>query len=138
MSAMFEEVGRNPPRLICNIWHNSFMWHAMGAYILYVKLSHFPRKVFKPEEQKKKTPKKQKNKNQNKKSYSIIKQVTMMFHTVAIKYQLCSFPRLSYMTRFSHYWPFVRAIYQSPVDFPHKRPTMQGFDTFFSLAWISG
>ena len=31
----------------------------------------------------------------------------------------------------SHYWPFVRGIYQSLVDSPYKRPVMWSFDIFF-------
>ena len=35
---------------------------------------------------------------------------------------------------FLHYWPFVRGIYGSLVDPPHKEPVMQTFDDFFVVS----
>ena len=35
---------------------------------------------------------------------------------------------------FPHYWPFVREIHQSLVDFPHKGPVMWSFDVIVLLA----
>ena len=32
------------------------------------------------------------------------------------------------MECFQHYWPFVRGINQSAVDYPHKVHVMQTFD----------
>ena len=34
---------------------------------------------------------------------------------------------------FPCYWPFVRGIHRSPVNFPSQRPVVQSFDAFFDL-----
>ena len=38
---------------------------------------------------------------------------------------------------FLHYWPFVREIHQSLVEFPHITPVMRSFDVFLLSAWTS-
>ena len=35
---------------------------------------------------------------------------------------------------FPCYWPFVRGIHLSPVDFPHNGPVLQSFDTLFDVS----
>ena len=35
--------------------------------------------------------------------------------------------------RFPHHWAFVRGIYLSPVDSPHKGPVIRGFDISFDV-----
>ena len=34
---------------------------------------------------------------------------------------------------FPRYWPFVRGIHRSPVNFPTQRPVTRSFDVFFDL-----
>ena len=34
---------------------------------------------------------------------------------------------------FTRYWPFVRGIHRSTVDFPPQRPVTRSFDVFFDL-----
>ena len=46
------------------------------------------------------------------------------------------------LKHFSCYWPFVRGIHRSPVDFPHKEQVTQSFDVFWVFflvyAWTNG
>ena len=37
------------------------------------------------------------------------------------------------LEHFQRYWPFVRGIHRSSVNFPHKRPVAQSFDIFSDL-----
>ena len=37
--------------------------------------------------------------------------------------------------RFSHYWPFVRGMYRSPIDSPHKGRAMRSILLSLLLAW---
>ena len=36
--------------------------------------------------------------------------------------------------RFPHYWPYVKEIHQSPVDFPSQKDSNAGFDVFLDVS----
>ena len=42
------------------------------------------------------------------------------------------------LKHFPHYWPFVRGIYRSPVDSPHKGQWRGALTFFFICAWTNG
>ena len=64
---------------------------------------------------------------------------TLLCFVVIGYWSICLFPHDDVIKwkHFPRYWPFVRGIHRSPVNFPHKRPVTWSFDVFFHLPWIN-